>query len=88
VEILLNPQFSEYRKKEIAEAAIAIESSWNNNFDPVYFKGQMDMLNRIINIPSRLAGTAEEKLMAKKLKIEATVEFEKLRFKKLMGSDE
>jgi hypothetical protein len=87
-EFLLDPLFSDYRKREIVSAAKRIKESWSNKFDPSFFRGQMDMLHTIVNLVDEFAKTDEEKMAAKRLKAEAIVEFEKLRLRELVGSDE
>ena len=55
-----DPQFPEYRKREIAEAAEFMRLVWSNT-SPDYIRGALDMFASIIKIPEKVAKTPEEK---------------------------
>ena len=50
---------SEYRKKEIKEAAELINDVFKGSTSPEYFKGVMDMFNRMIKLPLSLCQPEE-----------------------------
>lgn len=85
-EWLHSEDVAEYRREEIKLACAIIKESWQTNFDPVFFKGQMDMLNQIVKLPVKAAGTDKgDKAIAQKLVAEALTKFEAQRMRDLLG---
>ena len=63
-ELLFSDSFQEYRKKEIEEGVKVVSKMFDDNMSPDYIRGAMNMLKRVIEVPSKLAITPEAKLRA------------------------
>ena len=63
-DLIFSDKFSDYRKAELNEAGKMIEDLFKDSIDPVYVKGALDMLRRIITIPVKFAGSKEAEEMA------------------------
>jgi len=51
----------QYREKEIELVAIRfVRDMYKNNVTPEYFKGAIDVLRDIVNLPKKLAGESKE----------------------------
>ena len=53
-------ELQEYRLKEIEAAALFISEIWKNRESTDYFKGVMDMFERIIQLPTSLCDEEEK----------------------------
>ncbi|MCK4240808.1 MAG: hypothetical protein KAX30_04235 [Candidatus Atribacteria bacterium] len=58
-ELILSKEFSTYRQAEFDEAGKMVGDLFKSSADPMYIKGALDMLRRIINIPVKFAGSKE-----------------------------
>ena len=47
-------ELQDYRLKEIEEGASFITDIWKSSSNPDYFRGAMEMFERIINLPTAL----------------------------------
>lgn len=54
VELFNDPEFEKYRVKEIEEGVILLKEVYNGKESMDYFRGAMDMLKRVLNVPPRL----------------------------------
>lgn len=63
-ELLFSDSFQEYRKKEIEEGVKVVSKMFDDNMSPDYIRGAMNMLKKVIEVPSKLAITPEAKLRA------------------------
>ena len=53
-ELLQDENFQEYRKREMGEALDLLRGEWGGK-RPEYWQGVMDLLNRIVNLPGKIA---------------------------------
>jgi hypothetical protein len=63
-EILFSEEWQAYRELEIKVGARIIHRIWNDNADPSYLKGAIDMLRMMLQIPTEMAKTDEAKAAA------------------------
>ncbi len=81
-EIFNDPEFESYRVKEIEEGVQFLKDALYNtkfvNYSPEYFKGAMEMLKHIINLPMRMIpeGNESQKKQAESLRAKAFAIFE------------
>ena len=63
-DLIFSDKFSDYRKAEFDEAVKMVGDLFKESADPVYIKGALDMLKRVITIPVKFAGSKEAEEMA------------------------
>ena len=63
-EVLFSEEWQDYRRLEIEAGMSFVHEIWNRNADPVYIRGAVDMLRKIIQIPEKAAKTDEAKMAA------------------------
>ena len=64
-DIIFSKEFSIYRQAEFDEAGKMVGDLFKSSADPMYIKGALDMLRRIINIPVKFAGSKEAEELAR-----------------------
>ena len=57
-------ELQDYRLKEIEEGASFIADIWKDRESPEYFRGAMDMLDRILHIPKSLCEPTEKEFVS------------------------
>jgi hypothetical protein len=89
VDLLNDPEFEKYRVKEIEEGVLMLRSVINGNSSD-YFKGAMDMLRRIINVPTVMIprNNESQRLQADTLKAKAFDVFEAKMIRKFAQEEE
>lgn len=89
MDLFNDPEFEKYRVKEITEGVNLLREVVKGQ-SPDYFRGAMDMLKRIINIPILLIpGTNEsQRAQAEMLKAKAFDAFEVKMIRKFVQEDE
>ncbi len=86
-EIFNDPEFEKYRVMEIEEGTLFLKVVSNSSSD--YFRGAMDMLKRIINLPIKMVpkGSSQEE-QAEVLKAKAFDAFEAKMIRRFVQEDE
>jgi len=56
-------EVEDYRLKEIEEAASFITEIWKEGHTPDYFRGAMDILERILHLPKSLCEKSEKEFV-------------------------
>ena len=76
--VLFDESFEPYRALEIKEGVIFLKKLHIGKENPDYFRGAIDMLKAIINLPAKLAGqeSEDQQKQAEVLKIKALDLFE------------
>ncbi len=89
MDLLNDPEFEKYRVKEIEEGVLMLRSVINGNSSD-YFKGAMDMLRRIINVPTVMIprNNESQRLQADTLKAKAFDVFEAKMIRKFAQEEE
>jgi hypothetical protein len=72
----LYEDFIEYRQEEAEEGAVVLHKLSNAGVSPEYFRGAMEMLRAIINLPAKKAVTSEQKERAEELRRQMLNSFE------------
>lgn len=74
-DLLVQDEFTDYRKAEIAEGIEFLKGIWSNP-ETAYVRGALDMLSRIIRVPERIAKTPKTKEFAAACTARDFAEFE------------
>lgn len=88
-EIFNDPEFEKYRVLEIEEGVLMLREMIKEE-SPEYFRGAMEMLQRIMTIPMKMVSPSSEpqKIQAKILKYKAFDTFEVKMMRKFVLEDE